>query len=250
MSKLRVLDLFSGIGGFSLGLERTGKFETTAFCEKADYQRRVLERHWPIVPCADDVTTMEFPDADVITAGFPCQEISGAGKRTGLAGKRSGLWREVVRAVRMVGPRYVVLENVEAILVRGVGTVLGDLAEAGYDAEWDCVSAAEVGAPHDRPRWFSVAYPSGIGRGCILCDWLGRGFASRPEWPTDALDSPRSLVAWLRRTAESLPPFRRDADGLSAWSSKRQLEAAGNAVLPQFPELLGKAILAAEGRLV
>ena len=123
MSKLRVLDLFSGIGGFSLGLERTGGFETVAFCEMKPHAQAVLAKNFPGVPCHGDVTTYDFKEgeADVITAGFPCQDISFAGAGAGLAGARSGLYREVIRALRLVRPAYAVLENVAALLSRGAG---------------------------------------------------------------------------------------------------------------------------------
>jgi DNA (cytosine-5)-methyltransferase 1 len=156
---LRVLDLFSGIGGFSLGLERAG-MRTVAFCEIDPFCRRVLAKHWPEVPCHDDVTTREFQEgeADVICGGFPCQDVSRAGKRAGLAGARSGLYRELVRALRMVRPRHGIVENVAALLGDGMGTVLGDMAESGLDAEWDCVPARAVGAPHERDRVWIVTH--------------------------------------------------------------------------------------------
>jgi hypothetical protein len=141
---LRVLSLFAGIGGFDLGLERTGGFKTVAVAETDTYASKVLAKRFPDAPNLGDVTTAEYPDADIICAGFPCQDISYAGEGAGLAGARSGLWREVVRAVRVVGPRFTILENVAALLNRGMGTVLGDLAEVGHDAEWHCIPAAPL----------------------------------------------------------------------------------------------------------
>ena len=163
--KLRVLDLFSGIGGFSLGLERTGGFETVAFCEIEPFPRRVLAKHWPEVPCYDDVITLTADvlrrdgiAVDVITGGFPCQDLSVAGKQRGMGeGTRSGLWSEIVRLVGELRPQYVIVENVAALLAgpserRGgwFGRVLGDLAECGYDAEWENIPASALGAPHRR----------------------------------------------------------------------------------------------------
>lgn len=160
---MKVLDLFSGIGGFSLGLERTG-METVAFCEISPVCRHLLAHHWPDVPCFDDVTTLtgeQVGPIDVICGGFPCQDISFAGKGAGLAGERSGLWREYARLVRELRPAFVIVENVAALLGRGLGDVLGDLAALGYDAWWDCIPASAVGAPHRRDRLWVVAYARG-----------------------------------------------------------------------------------------
>lgn len=160
---MKVLDLFSGIGGFSLGLERAG-METVAFCEISPVCRHLLAHHWPNVPCFDDVTTLtgeQVGPVDVICGGFPCQDISFAGKGAGLAGERSGLWREYARLVRELRPAFVIVENVAALLGRGLGDVLGDLASLGYDAWWDCIPASAVGAPHRRDRLWIVAYARG-----------------------------------------------------------------------------------------
>lgn len=166
--KLRVLDLFSGIGGFSLGLERTGGFETVAFCEIEEYPRKVLARHWPKVPCYDDVRNLTADvlgrdriAVDVICGGFPCQDISFAGKGAGLAGERSGLWFHYARLIGELRPKFVIVENVAALLSRGLADVLGSLAALGYDAEWHCIPASAVGAPHRRDRLWIVAYARG-----------------------------------------------------------------------------------------
>jgi DNA (cytosine-5)-methyltransferase 1 len=158
--KFRVLDLFSGIGGFSLGLERTGGFETVAFCENNRFCQQVLAKHWPGIPLHPDVETLEpiRGSADVVVGGFPCQDVSRAGKRAGLSGERSGLYRELVRALRLVRPKHAIVENVAALLADGMGTVLGDMAESGFDLEWDCVPACTLGAPHERDRVYIVAH--------------------------------------------------------------------------------------------
>ncbi len=119
MSGLKVLDLFSGIGGFSLGLERTGGFETVAFCEIDKKARLVLKKHWPDVPIFEDVSALTGDQInekiDIIVGGFPCQDISVAGKGAGLAGARSGLWFEFHRLIKEIRPSYVIAENVSAL---------------------------------------------------------------------------------------------------------------------------------------
>jgi DNA (cytosine-5)-methyltransferase 1 len=161
---LRLLDLFSGIGGFSYAAERlVGGYETVAFVEREPFCQSVLRKHWPIVPIHDDICKFQPKQhsADVICGGFPCQDISTAGKQAGIKqGTRSGLFYELMRIVRLVEPRYIVLENVAAILNNGLDVVLGELAEAGFDAEWACIPASAVGACHQRDRWWLVAYPS------------------------------------------------------------------------------------------
>jgi len=165
MKPLRMIDTFSGIGGFSLAARWLGGIETVQFVEREPFCQRILAKHWPTVPIHDDICTFnpEPHSADIVCGGFPCQDISQAGKGAGLAGSRSGLFYELLRVVRLVGPRYIVLENVAAITYRGMDDVLGALAEAGYDAEWACIPAAAVGACHQRDRWWCVAYASGSG---------------------------------------------------------------------------------------
>jgi DNA (cytosine-5)-methyltransferase 1 len=159
---MKILDLFSGIGGFSLGLERAG-MTTVAFCEIDAKARLVLKKHWPNVPVFEDITTLTKADIhdeiDIIAGGFPCQDISLAGKGAGLAGARSGLWSEFHRLIAEIRPRYAIIENVSALRNRGLDTVLRSLAEIGYDAEWHCIPACAVGAPHKRDRIWIVAYP-------------------------------------------------------------------------------------------
>lgn len=157
IAALKVLDLFSGIGCMALGLQRAG-LEVIGLCETDPFKRRVLARHWPDVPILDDITTATFPKADFIAGGFPCQDVSRAGKRAGLTAPRSGLYRELVRAFRVVRPRHGLMENVAALVDDGLGTVLGGLAASGFDAEWDCVPASSIGAPHQRDRVWIVCH--------------------------------------------------------------------------------------------
>lgn len=162
---LRQLDLFAGIGGFSLAASWFG-IQTTQFVEIDPYCQRVLQKNFPGVPIYDDVTTFvpTLGQFDIITAGFPCQDLSSANPNgRGLEGKRSGLFFEVVRILRAVQPRFVLLENVPNLLNRGLDRVLWELAQSGFDAEWQIVSAASMGAPHQRERIFVIAYSTGTG---------------------------------------------------------------------------------------
>jgi len=276
MSKLRVLDLFSGIGGFSLGLERAG-METVAFCEIEPFPRAVLRKHWPHVPCYDDIRTLTAErlsedgiTADVICGGFPCQDISVAGRGEGITGKRSGLWSEYARLISDIRPRYVIVENVAALLGRGMGRVLGDLAEIGYDAEWAVISAAAVGAPHIRERVWILAYPrhkgiceSGVNSdACQESRFLRRicinGLSGGREEKSDVLaDNNRSQckgggvssriyqengnagsASWWKTE----PSVGRVANGIP--NRPHRLKGLGNAVVPQIPEIIGRAIIA------
>ena len=152
MKKLKLLDTFSGIGGFSYAAEKlVGGFETTQFIEIDPYCQKVLNKHWPNVPIHDDIRTFTAKpfQYDAVCGGFPCQDLSVAGRGKGITPEtRSGLFYELMRVIRMVRPKYVILENVAAILNNGLDIVLGELSEAGYDAEWAVISASSLGACH------------------------------------------------------------------------------------------------------
>lgn len=160
---IKIGSLFAGIGGFELGLERAipgaktiWQVEQNAFCQK------VLAKHWPDAKIYNDVrniTKDNVQPIDILCGGFPCQDISLAGKGEGLHGKKSGLWWEMLRIISELRPRIVVMENVAAVLIRGGCEVVGSLAEIGYCTEWTVISARDFGAPHLRRRWFAVAYP-------------------------------------------------------------------------------------------
>jgi len=239
---MRVLDLFSGIGGFSLGLERAG-MRTVAFCEIDPYCRAVLRKHWPDVPIFDDVCALgteslaSVEPIDVICGGFPCQDISLAGKGAGLAGERSGLWREFRRLIREIRPRYVIVENVAALLGRGLGDVLGDLAALGFDAEWDCIPAAAVGALHYRDRLWITAYPHANSVRPQRLRPIASGTWGEQQFARLVQDQIRFSVPAGRMFSLS--------DGVPGRMG--QLKAYGNAVVPQIPEIIGRAIMRAEG---
>lgn len=170
IDKLKVLDLFSGIGGFSLGLEAAG-MKTVAFSEIEEFPIQVLKKHWPQIPNLGDITKLtkeniyeRVGSIDVICGGFPCQSVSIAGRKAGFDDrKKSGLWYEYKRLIKEIKPRFVIIENVRNLLNIGFAEVLQDLCDLGYDAEWEVISARSVGARHLRERIWIVAYPNSEG---------------------------------------------------------------------------------------
>ncbi len=294
---MKVLDLFSGFGGFSLGLERAG-MTTVAFCEIEEYPQKVLKKHWPNVPIYNDVTELTYDrlksdgitGIDVITGGFPCQDISVAGKQAGIGeGTRSGLWSEVARLIDEIRPKYAIMENVTALISGGggrwFGRVLGDLAEVGYDAEWHCIPASELGAHHHRDRVWIVAYPgragiqqrwsdSNVGKKSELANRIYRdGIPPQHEPENEILADPNSnrpqrvtsfgcshgqsgTIITRRAIAGAYsengrgrgiwaiePNVGRVANGIP--NRSHRLKGLGNAVVPQIPELIGRAIMQA-----
>lgn len=181
MSKLRVLDLFSGIGGFSLGLERTGGFETVAFCEIEEFPRKVLKKHWPKVPCHNDVRTLTKDQidgpVDVICGGYPCQPFSTAGKRKGKEDDRH-LWPEISRLVDEFRPAWVIGENVAGHISMGLDDVLSDLEDKGYSCRTFVIPACAVGAYHRRDRTWVIANANDVLHAGELVD---RGNQSRAK---------------------------------------------------------------------
>ncbi len=230
---MKVLDLFSGIGGFSLGLERAGH-ETVAFCEINPFCREILKKHWPNVPIFEDVRTIDYVGAvDIICGGFPCQDISVAGKRAGLAGSESGLWFEFKRLIERYKPKYAIIENVGALRQRGLVDVLKGLAEVGYDAEWHLIPASYVGSPQLRDRCWIVAYPMQSGQEGRRAGWLGRrlGSAKKAAEHGGARDDVENDKFWPE------PSLARVANGLPRTVDR--INALGNAVVPQIPEMIG-----------
>ncbi len=235
---LNVVDLFSGIGGFALGFERAG-MRVVALCESASQPRAVLARHWPGVPCYADIRRLSATvlDADgvsrpdVLCGGFPCQDISTAGRGAGLLGERSGLWHEMLRLVRELRPGWVVAENVAALRVRGADRVLADLAAEGYACWPVVVGAAHAGAPHRRQRAFILAYADRPGLEERLC---------RATWPAPGLPV-AGCGGWpvepgLGRMAAGLP-------GRLDRARTGRLRGLGNAVLPDIATAIGQSIM-------
>lgn len=216
--------LFSGIGGMDLGLERAG-FQVEWQVEIDDYAQKVLTRHWPNVARFRDVRDCgahNLKSVDLIAGGFPCQDISFAGKGAGLQGARSGLWYEFARIICEIRPRYILVENVAALLHRGMGDVLATLASFGYDAEWQVLSASKFGAPHLRERCFIIAYPCGTVQGNRrLCQYKE---IEKHDW--QRLDFSERI---------------RNNDGISNRMDK--LRGLGNAVVPQVAEYIGGQIV-------
>lgn len=240
---LNVLSLFAGIGGLELGLERAG-MTTVGQVELDPYCQRVLARHWPEVPRHDDVrTTPEWwrskphPVVDVVCGGFPCQPFSTAGLRNGTTDERWG-WPWMADVIRAVRPRYVVVENVAALLddVDAFGWLLADLATLGFDAWWDVFRASDVGAPHRRERLFVVAHPA-VGHESDQ----SAGATEAPSWheprggglPTDR------RAGWLPE-----PAVDRVAHGVPSMVVRAPLHALGNAVVPAVSEHIGRLIVA------
>jgi DNA (cytosine-5)-methyltransferase 1 len=235
MTEITFGSLFAGIGGFDLGFERAGmvcKWQV----EIDDHSRRVLAKHWPSVRRHDDVTTWPQPDTepvDVICGGFPCQDISFAGLGAGLSGQRSGLWFQYARIIGNLRPRFVVVENVSALLARGLDRVLGSLASLGYDAEWDVISACAMVAPHMRKRLFLVAYPSGsMGK---------KGLRFREHRTPHTLQGGDSITSQVLRM-ESTHRDRGVPNGISTRVDER-FRGLGNAVVPQIAEYIGRIIV-------
>ena len=247
---MKVLDLFSGIGGFSLGLERAG-METVAFCEFDEHAQKVLRKHWPGVPIHSDIRELDAKQfrgtVDVICGGFPCQDLSTAGKQVGFSGERSSLYGEMLRVISECMPSYAIFENVTGLLTgdsgRWFGQFLYDLAQIGFDAEWHCVSASDIGAQHHRDRVWVIAYPCGS-RSKV---GLARQNV-RQEGDTRISINLSNEIRRARRKPgmegwSIEPNVGRVANGVP--NRAHRLKQLGNAVVPQIPEAIGRAIMGA-----
>jgi len=259
--------LFSGIGGIDLGFDRAG-MRCLWQCEIDPYACRVLEKHWPGVKRYGDITKVDWSKVerpDVICGGFPCQDISFAGKGAGLSGKRSGLWYEFARCISDIRPRYIFVENVSALLVRGMDAVLGTLAEVGYDAEWHCIPAYYIGLPHIRDRVWIIANANAMWESQSEGSKQyigGRDYFGTKQTPSN-FDrqrlQERILQPGIQREKKRIEN-RENATLGSWWNTEPALvrrlhgipnrvdriKSLGNAVVPPIAELIGKAIIQAD----
>ena len=241
--KLRVLDLFAGAGGFTLAGEMAGGYVTKAFCEIDKYAQRVLRARWPGVPVFDDVTKLRGADigaVDVITGGFPCQDLSSAGRGAGLGGgTRSGLFREMLRLSEECGRPYIIFENVTRLLSGPAedpgawfATFLDALAASGYDAEWFCVSAGAFGGPHERKRVCVVAYPNEAP--------IERGGVSRRVY--EAHTNLDRLSCWWGYGSGPERRIYRVDDGVSMRAHRIRSGIMGNAIVPPVFAMVMRAL--------
>ncbi len=268
---LTIGSLFSGIGGLELGLEWAGLGPVKWQVEIDPFCRQVLAKHWPEVQRFEDVRAVgaeQLAPVDLICGGFPCQDVSSAGKRAGLAGSRSGLWREYARVVREVGPQWVVVENVSSGARLWVDSVSNDLEQLGYEVLPVPLSAANVGAPHLRRRVFVVAH-SKFQQLRHELRWSSRAQGQDPSKPDDPGEPwwvanpelarlPRPSGSRVNRPGRASiepapgtwsndsmpePTLCRVDDGPAAWVDRNErLRALGNAVVPQCAEVIGWVI--------
>jgi Site-specific DNA methylase len=220
---------------------------TVAFCEIDEWCRDRLQDRWPGVFCFSDVRSLTrachpvLNAVDGICGGFPCQDASLGqtqwGKRVGVDGERTGLFRHIIRLADDLRPLFVILENVPGLLSAGFGQVLGALAEIGFDAEWRCIPASKAGLPHRRDRLWIVAYP----RGSRLSGFVGGKSILESAEAALAQYGNEAARAWraLERDLDGL----RGSDGISVAMDRRRIKALGNAIVPQIPEVIGREIM-------
>ena len=280
---IKIGSLFSGIGGFELGLERAiPNSETVWQCEQDAYCQKILAKHWPNAIIYDDVRTInnQVESIDILCGGFPCQDISIAGEQRGIhEGKKSSLWWEMHRIIGILEPRIIVLENVAAITSVGGTDVIGRLTEIGYDCQWSIISAAQCGAPHRRNRWFCIAYPHSQRPGQTR-DWrtsqkIGQGSDIQQWRPQNETSSNTNCTSSQRRRIPSRTQ-QKDQDtscetgGTSFWkeseipesticgmddgiptgldrttrrNNRHRLKALGNAIVPQCSQWIGSQLV-------
>jgi DNA (cytosine-5)-methyltransferase 1 len=246
---VEIASLFSGIGGFDLAARSVG-WRTKWYSEIDPYACGIMARRFPEAPNLGDITNIiRPPRAAVMCGGFPCQDVSLAGKGAGLDGARSGLWSHYARLIGETEPLYVVIENVAALRTRGLDRVLRDLDALGYDAEWHCIPASSVGAPHQRDRIWIIAYRQGSHTNGILDDRFREGLERHTrnggpaEWEAEARPASSSGLRLMPNTGgrwSREPRVGRVVDGVPARVDRQR--CLGNAVVPQIPQLIFAAI--------
>jgi DNA (cytosine-5)-methyltransferase 1 len=244
MQKLNYLDLFSGIGGFHLGLKWAGfEFNKVFYSDIEEYANKVYKKNFPDAILLGDITKInpnELPKIDIITGGFPCQDISSAGHKKGLIDAngnktRSGLFYEIIRLCRVLRPKVLLLENVANILVLEKGRVFAEVLrcinEIGYDAEWEIISACSIGAPHTRERMFITSYPNKNSNFYIKRKEKKTKIEKQECW--------RGFTC-TKITGDTEPVIIRKNDGIS--KELDRIGALGNSVVPQVVQLIGELI--------
>ena len=236
---MRVLDLFSGIGGFALAGQWVwgNDHEIVGFCEIEKYCHKVLNKNFPGVPIYEDIRKLngkDFKNIDLITGGFPCQDISVAkpdGK--GIDGNRSGLWSEMYRVLGVVRPKFAIIENVANIINRGLERVICDLTRIGYDCEWQMLEGYQVGLPHKRRRIFIIAYPNSLRQKYNFQKKI-QGFEPVPR------QLYRSTQDIVGRWDLCEPLVYRSGHGIPNWVDR--IKGLGNAIVPQVAYKVMKMI--------
>ena len=251
---MTVGSLFSGVGGIEIGFEREG-FKTLWFIENDLYCQAVLRKRFPEAKIYGDIKEVDFgaiQKPDVLTGGFPCQDISNAGKRAGIEGSRSSLWKYYCEAIRILRPKYALIENVSALAIRGLNVVLEDIAEIGYDAFWTNISASAIGAPHQRERLFVIAYSYSER---FKEQWGKESVKekdSRVKFDCEVSHS-ESIGCWkqgfLSRDADDFFKTESGICGMVDGVPNRvdQIKCLGNAVVPACAQVFAKAIKEFEG---
>ena len=215
--------LFSGIGGFELGADLVG-IKTLWNCEIEDFQRQILHKNFKNTKQYGDIKELQSPEyVDIITGGFPCQDISIAGKGEGITGERSGLWSEMFRVIRRVRPKYIIIENSPMLAIRGFETILCNLSEIGYYAEWQCLSGTTFGIQQNRERLYCIAYRDSINKEGSSTQQIFRKFNLQGEFT-------RIYPGWRKRSDLPESRFLRATNGLRPWLDR--VASVGNAVMP------------------
>ncbi len=215
--KYKHLDLFSGIGGFSLGLEATGAFETVAFCDYDQYCQKVLRKHWPWVTIYDDVKELNserlsangHTEVDIITGGYPCQPFSIAGRQKGEQDPRH-VWPEMFRLVKELRPTWVIGENVSGHIKLGLDTVLENLESEGYATRAFSISASSIGSNHQRERVWIIANTNELGWDNWIYNREERQVSNDKERNIEESESERDRrIDRIRQTSEAMEDTRR-----------------------------------------